>query len=201
MKIKVTGMLMTIAMLVAMVALPAGAATGLGNHVGVFEGAASVGKLDATCANDGQGSVSGGGLGLPVVHEEKPLAHWRIDVGNAVDIPWLVGSGQLCGDLEELDPPLNLGLGASCVTTKGSDGKGKVAFDDGDIVVSGLSWTATVGGTFVVQGKATGLLKKAPTNDIVAVVQALDQLVVVGCVLKDKTQTQTFNVVAVYAIN
>lgn len=196
MKVKAIGMMLALAMLLGLAAMPAAANTGAGAHAGVFQGDASVGKGAAECNNDGTGSVSGGGIGLPIVHGLK-TAHWRIDVGTAVDVPNGVGSGQLCGDLNAT--PVDPSLGASCVSTSGANGQGKVSFANGDIWVTNLGWITTVGGTFVVTGNAAGAKGKT-TDQLRAVVQALDELVVVGCVLKDKANTQTFRVVATYTV-
>lgn len=214
MKVKVTGMVLVVAVLLGMMAMPA-AANSVAPTAGVFAGEASVGKK-GVCNQDGSGSVSGAGLGLANAEEPTQVldvkrAWYTIDApASVVDVVYGQGSLKLCG---KLGPNLT-GLGASCATTKGWDGQGKASFTNlltgagKAISISNLGWIATAGGTFLVTGDVgdytAGTKKKA--DQLVAVVQALDDEVVLNCLEKrgsGRDQTggaTTFDVVAVYSI-
>lgn len=207
MKVKGISVLLAIA-IVGVFALPATAATSTTSDAGVFVGTADVGKGASSCAADGSGSVSGGGIGLPVL--QPKTASYRIDAapGAVTSASHGAGSLKLCGTLVAPLSTLSMGttdaVGASCAATEGNGGKGKATFAGPvEIWLKNLGWPATAGGTFVVTADAAGASGKA-TNKLAAVVQALSDTVVVGClnkgVLNDKSNIQPFTVVAAYAI-
>lgn len=209
MKLKATGLLLALAMLLGMAALPAAAAISVGPHVGAFQAIADVGK-EGTCANDGTGTVSGGGIGLlpgaPVA--EVKNAWFTISDGIVVDVPSGLGTANLCG---RLTAPLQdtagldvkaLGIGASCLATKGWGGYGLAEFEGPDIWISNLGWKATVGGTFIVTGDVGGA-KGKKQDLLIGEVQALNENVLVFCAEKalgNKQDPDPFLVAAVYEI-
>lgn len=214
MKVKATGLLLAVAMMLGIAALPASAALE-GAHAGVFSAVARVGKGPGTCNNDGTGSVSGGGIGLiPEVGAPKN-AVFTISQGLVVDVKGGQGTANLCGyltaPLQDTVPgvdPKALGIGASCATTKGWGGSGKATFPTPlkkaprSIWITDLGWKITVGGTFLVTGD-TGVGKGQETGLLVAVVQALNENVLLDCVSKfqgDKSNPDPFTVVAAYKI-
>lgn len=217
MKLKATGLLLALAMMLGVAALPAAAAISVGPHVGAFQAIADVGKT-GTCNNNGTGSVSGGGIGLlpgaPVA--EVKNAWFTISNGLVVDVPALQGTANLCGRLTaplqdtaglNLKEPIDgqpVGIGASCAATKGWGGYGLADFaaPNPDVWISNLGWKATVGGTFIVTGDAGGA-KGKKSDLLVAEVQALNENVLLFCAQKalgDKSDPDPFLVAAVYEI-
>lgn len=206
MKSKGISVLLAVAVM-GVFALPASAATSTVSDAGVFVGTADVGKGASTCAADGSGSVSGGGIGLPVV--QPKTAAYRIDAapGAVTSVQHGAGSLKLCGTLVAPLSTASMGttnaVGASCAATEGNGGQGKATFTSAAVWLKNLGWPATAGGTFVVTADAAGASGKA-TNKLAAVVQALSDTVVVGClnkgVLNDKSNVQPFTVVAAYTI-
>lgn len=218
MKLKVTGILMVIAML--LMALPAGAATGAGEDVGVFFGEALVGK-QGTCNNlGGLHDVTGGGIGAPLLNGPKNAVYSINAPASVISPLYGEGSLRLCGRLTApLHEAAGTGtpdtkiLGASCVSTKGWDGQGRAEFPSTGRVVylSNLGWKATVGGTFLVTADIGG--DKGKKQDLlVAAVQALSNGAVLGCLAKlqqappigsddkDSMSPDPFTVAAAYTI-
>lgn len=222
MKKKLIGLLLAAVMAVS--ALPASANTG-GNDVGVFTGNAVVSKNGA-CANDGSATgQSGGGIGLPVPGDYKKAIFSIVSPAFTVGPPpagvlsLLRGAGslRLCGHLTGPADRVVEGveqdqLGASCVATKGYGGQGEAIFPATNelVYVRNLGWKATVGGTFVVTADSSINDKSKKTDGLVAVVQALSEGAIVGCLTKvtqtapeigtGKAGTQNFTVVAYYYI-
>lgn len=227
MKLKATGLLLVMAMLLGIAALPASADVSVGAHVGAFMGQADVGKASGICDNGSQPHVKGGGIGLlpgdlnllddEIVNTDAKNAYWRILAGTVVDVPNLVGTAELCGKLTaplQGDPdgagPLPFvdmraqGIGASCASTKGYDGRGEVAFPTKPepLYITNLGWKATVGGLFIVTGDVGGQ-KGKKADLLLAQVQALSDTVLLGCIQKtqgNKSDPDPFTVVATYEI-
>jgi len=217
MRIKGTGLLLAIAVLLTVAAVPAMAASPAAPDAGVFVGIADVGKT-GTCNADGTvTSLSGQGIGLlPVVDAKNAVYRINAPQGAAVSVLHDAGGLKLCG---YLTAPLHGAagpgtpdtkiLGATCAATKGWGGKGVATFANPvghTVTLTDLGWKATVGGTFVVTADASGNGKAADT--LVAVVQALSETAVLGCTEKTVansttgkgTATDTFDVVAGYTI-
>ncbi|HWH31652.1 MAG TPA: hypothetical protein VNU01_03170 [Egibacteraceae bacterium] len=203
MRIRATGLLAAIGLLVGMMAAPASADAP--TDAGIFNGQASVSQDRGTdqtkwCQPDGTfaGLNTQTGVGLPLLGGVDK-AYWKIDApqGAVISLARVAtGSLQMCGELAPLTTsPAQ--LGASCITTKGSNGQGFGDFDGDQIWLSGLSWEATVGGTFTVTAKA-GSTQGDTGSDLVAIVQALDEAVLLNCL--SQNGARTFNVQAVYAV-
>jgi len=186
--------------LVSAMALPAVADAP--NDAGIFNGQATVGVDRGTdptkyCKADGTATVQG--QGIPLVGGAAE-AYWKIDapIGQVISLGRVATGGlKMCGTLlPTVTSPAQ--VGASCVTTHGVDGQGKANFDNGDVIyLSGLNWTATVGGTFLVTAKVGSAIGDTG-SDLVAAVQALDEAVVANCL--SSNGATTFNVQAVYAV-
>ncbi|HWH31273.1 MAG TPA: hypothetical protein VNU01_01235 [Egibacteraceae bacterium] len=211
MKLRASALFLAVSMMLGLAALPAAAA--VDSDLGVFQGTAQVGK-SGTCDNSGGAhDVTGGGIGLPVVNGAK-RAQYSINAPSSVVSPiYGIGSLRLCG---KLTSPLDIEyvegtpVGASCASTKGYDGQGKATFDglvkDRDVYLKNLGWEITVGGTFLVTADGGGS-KGADSHKLVAVVQALSEGAVVGCLEKtlagmDKSglQPDPFTVAAAYVL-
>lgn len=207
MKLKATGLLLAMAMMLGVAAMPASAATSVGAHTGVFIATAKVGKF-GSCGNDGVGTTSGGTIGLLPLPTKN--AYYTIEAaqGQVVDAPNGPGNAQICGRLTAplQDTPLDVkgltGIGASCMSTKGWGGSGKATFANQTIYLSNLGWKITVGGTFLVTADAGGVSKKK-ADLLVAQVQAINENVLISCVNKtlgDKNEPAPFTVAATYEI-
>lgn len=189
MTFKTLGLLLALAMLGAM-ALPAGAAP---TDAGVFSAVATVGEQNDPlnpCSPDGDGPVSGDGLTLL---DDDTKAYWMIDAANsATSLARLAaGSVKLCGELEpSVTSPAQ--VGASCLSTHGLNGQGVAVFPTDTVQLTDISWTASALGTFVVTGKADG------GQNLTAVVQALDEAVILNCL--GSVGATRFTVAAVYTI-
>lgn len=196
MKMKAFGVLVALAMLLVS-AMPAGATTTVADDLGVFIGNATVGASN-TCNNDGTAaSVLGtDNLGLLTTGNRTYTIDSPASVASVprqAANPGFNGSLKLCGHLGAGAG----GLGASCVTTSGTGGKGKADFLDGTSTwINDLGWTATVVGTFVVQGDVGGVSKK-DAKRLTAVVQTLDENILQDCV---NGVARGFTVVAAYVI-
>ena len=212
MKLKATGLFLAIAMLVGMVALPAAANT-VGDHVGVFQAEARVGKI-GSCNQDGTGSATGGGIGLlPELPPNRGKNAWfTISNGAVTDLSsdggLQTGVANLCGRLTApLYPVVDLkdeGIGATCLATKGWGGKGKAVIGSEELWIKNLGWKITVGGTFLVTGDVSNSSDKSKKVDLLlAQVQALSEGAAIGCANKTlvgKTGSQPFIVAAAYEI-
>lgn len=186
--------------LMSVMALPAVADAP--NDAGIFNGQATVGQDRGSdpakyCKPDGTATVQG--QGIPLLGG-APVAYWKIDapIGQVISLGRVATGGlKMCGTLLPLATSPTQ-VGASCITTHGVDGQGKANFDNGDVIwLSGLSWTATVGGTFLVTAKV-GSSQGDVGSDLVAAVQALDEAVVANCL--STAGATTFNVQAAYAV-
>lgn len=200
MKIRAFGMLLALAMVLGLAAVPAGAnPTGV-SHVGVFTGDAAIGKTETDpCDNSGVSTVAGGSLGLPALNGAgKHLLYWSISNGAAVDFPLLQGTVALCGKLTD---PADLPLGgASCISTKGYDGKGKASFAGGDIWLSNIGWKNALGGTLLVQGHA-GSGKGSKTDWLIAIVQVgVNDIACAEKTVNSSKPDGSFKVAAAYTI-
>lgn len=222
MKLKATGLLLVLGMLMGLSVTPAAANQTSGTHVGVFSGTAGVGKTSMCNEQTGQASnVGGGGIGLPVDPEtleptDKNRLGWRIEAGLVVDTLYGLGTANLCGTLNKVEPVEGVSLGASCLTTKGWNGGGEVEFpgepnppfnQPETLQVSDLTWKAALGGTFVAWGQVDrGATKKTGTDLLLAVVQVVpDENSPTSCLDKvedDKAGDgeQELDVVAAYAV-
>jgi hypothetical protein len=197
---KALSLALAAATLVGAMALPAVADAP--NDAGIFNGQATVGVDRGTdpagyCKADGTATVQG--QGIPLVGGAAE-AYWKIDapIGQVISLGRVATGGlRMCGTLlPTVTSPAQ--VGASCITTHGVDGQGKANFDNGDVIyLSGLSWTATVGGTFLVTSKVGSSIGDTG-SDLVAAVQALDEAVVANCL--SSNGATTFNVQAVYAV-
>jgi hypothetical protein len=209
MKLKATGRMLALAMVLSVFALPALASTSVGPDAGLFQGIAQVGKT-GTCDTNGEGTISGGGIGLPVLNGDKD-ARYRIDSppDSVFSLSYGFGALRLCG---ELDSPLGTPLGASCAATRGHGGQGRGAFPNFDspvqeIWLQNLGWDVTAGGTFAVTADVGGTSGKTGEK-LYAVVQALSEGAVLGCLSKATTgdagkgsmTPDPFTVVAAYGI-
>lgn len=214
MRIKETGLMLAIAVLLTVAAVPALAASPAAPDAGTFLGVADVGKT-GTCNADGTVTgLSGQGIGLlPVIDAKNAVYRINAPEGTATSILHGAGALKLCG---YLTAPLHGAagpgtpdtkiLGATCAATKGWGGKGVATFPGHTVTLTDLGWKATVGGTFLVTADASGNGKAADT--LVAVVQTLSETAVLGCTEKTVanstsgkgTTTDTFDVIAGYTI-
>ncbi|HWH31272.1 MAG TPA: hypothetical protein VNU01_01230 [Egibacteraceae bacterium] len=219
---------LVVAMALGVGIMPAAADEPRAPDAGVFQGTAQVGK-SGDCDNEGGAhNVTGGGIGAPVVNGPKNAQYSINAPDSVVSVSYGVGSLRLCGFLTgplgikkvvvddakaTSENDLTVPVGASCVSTKGWGGKGKATFNSvlGEpattvIYISNLGWKATVGGTFLVTADTGGTSKKK-ADLLVAVVQALSEGAVIGCLekvlaMQDKSglTPDPFTVVASYAL-
>lgn len=176
---KFAGLVAVVAMLLV-AALPAAAAT---PDAGVFSGRAEVGENTSPA---GDCDTVGGGLSFVGPDSE---ASWSIDAPSSVTsvARGTVGSLELCGKLAPTADPLG-----SCVSSGGYDGQGSATFGTVNVPLSDVRWIVSALGSFVVIGDADG-----GDDNLVALVQALDDQIVLSCVA---TTAKAFDVTAVYAI-
>lgn len=175
------------ALAVSMLAGPASAHDD-GADVGTFNGEAFVGENNVECKEDGTDTISGQGLGLPVVDGVRSGHYQLTTVVN------MLGHGladlKICGDLE----PVN-SIGAACGMSQSTTGQGQsVLQSNGDVIaLSNVTWAATVGGTLPTTGDFASADHGSGT--LVSIVQAQGGA---GCV--DAAGAQKFTVVGVTAL-
>lgn len=155
------------ALFVGMLGAPASAHP---DEAGVFTGTAAVGK-SGSCAQDGTGSVSGAGLGFPVLAENGKTGYWTLNTVITGLVHGTLATGQLrsCGLLA---PTAGL-IGAACGVSEGHSGKGTVALGGTDhISLTNLGWITSAGGTLPVTGNTTDAGTKNKNGTVVALTQA-----------------------------
>lgn len=130
---------------------------------GTLAGTATQGKLRRGCLEDGTSLVEGAGLGTLGPSKN---AYWEFGnqdpmVAHSLVGVFKVGLFKACGRSTQMFSAVAGGIGASCRSSKGWDGKGTISYpDDGDptrakdtIWLKELGWKASVT-TFVMTGTA-----------------------------------------------
>lgn len=164
---------------------PAHANVSFGPDAGLGAAEVLVGKR-GTCANDGSGNVSGGGLGFPIIHGPK-LAWYRIDApfGTGLSVVHGLGEMQLCGKIGPVDAGGQ--LGAACGSTKGWDGRGRSIYQDGaELWISNLTWKGQVGGTTPITADVSAA-KGKKADLMLGVTQVVGEGVTLDCFTKQGT--------------
>lgn len=209
---------LAVAMAVGATALPASAnkvpnkgPAGPSKDIGTIDGTAAVGKDIDVCPNNGAGTVSGGGLGFPVISPTKNA--WFTLKTNFPTVPTDgvrsiynsdVGNVSICGRLNPtlskvpLPGQVKPGIGASCGLSKAYGGKGVITYTTGgkpDVWLTDVGWKNSAATMLPVVGRAhvggdpgTGKNKPGTRDYLIAVVNAQG-----GAACASKSQTDTSN--------
>jgi len=179
-------------------------------EVGVINGQAQVGKT-GSCDDQGGGSVSGAGLGLPVVTGKKN-AVYKFEGATVLSAPNLQGLATVCGYLQDVASKVVPGVGAACGASKSWGGRGWIRYDNGeDAYINKLGWKVSAGTAFPITANVYDSKGSKLGGTLVGVARASASPLgapgnnVLDCVTKTSSKTSTsglrfFDFAAAFAV-